>query len=340
MSECTPKQNVSLAPYTTFGIGGPASYFTSIANEAELLAALAWAQERELPVTILGGGSNVLIADAGVSGLVIKNDIDGVTYTEDADAVHVTAGAGVVWNELVSETVARGLWGLENLSAIPGSVGATPIQNVGAYGVEVSEYVAQVRVYDTIDETFYTLSAADCAFAYRDSLFKRAEGKCYIVTAVTLRLSREPTPKLHYKDLAARFSGAQPSQQEIRDAVVEIRSAKFPDWHTVGTAGSFFKNPIVTNETFSTLQRTYPELPGYPVDAARTKIALGWILEHVLQLRGVQHGSVGTYVGQALVVINCGGATASDTQQFARMIEERVYEVIGVPIEWEVTYLS
>lgn len=336
------QREVPLAPYTTFKIGGPAEYFVSVSTEKELEEAVAWAKERALSVTIIAGGSNVLIADEGVRGLVIKNDIGGITYEEKNGQVSVTAGAGVVWDDLVTEAATRGLWGFENLSAIPGSVGATPIQNVGAYGVEVADLIARVRVYDKERKLFTELSPEECGFAYRDSIFKHAEGKQYVVTAVTYVLSKDAQPKLQYKDLDKKFGEreAAPTLSEIRGAVIAIRRGKFPDWQTVGTAGSFFKNLILSKDEFNRIAARYPELPGFRTEDDNVKVPLGWILDHVLALKGVTEGAVGTYEHQALVVVNHGGATARDVQTFAQEIAQKVFDATGVYIEWEVTYVS
>lgn len=334
------KENEPLAAHTTLQVGGPAEYFAVAHSEEELAAYVREAKVHGLPVTVLGGGSNVLAPDEGLSGLVLKNEIDGIAETDDDGTVLVTAGAGVVFDELVAHTVARGYWGLENLSHIPGSVGATPIQNVGAYGVEIGNFVACVRVYDMEKDDFRTLKGNECAFGYRDSIFKHTEGAHLIVTSVTFRLSRTPAPRLSYKDLTERFGTSAPSQQEIRDAVIAIRAKKFPDWHRVGTAGSFFKNPIITNAQFDALRTRYPELPGFPAGDAHTKVALGWILDRVCELRGVRVGNVGTYEGQALVLVNHGNATAREIEQFAHNIASRVHERTGINIEWEVTRLE
>jgi UDP-N-acetylmuramate dehydrogenase len=331
------KTDIPLAPLTTFGIGGGAEYFTVVGNEDELAEAVRFAKEKNLPITILGGGSNVLVADNGVRGLVIKNEIGGIFYEENDVNTIVTAGAGVIWDELVAETVAKDLWGLENLSGIPGTVGATPIQNVGAYGTETADVLVSVRVFDIETETFSELPNGFCAFAYRDSIFKTREGKKYVVTHVAYTLLKKPDRKLAYKDLAARFGDTEPNLEEIRSAVLEIRSAKFPNWREMGTAGSFFKNPIISEESFSLLAEKYPDIPSFPAGQGFVKVPLGWILEHVLKIKGVHDGNVGTYKGQALVIVNYGNATAHEVDVFAKKIESRVNELCNVELEREIT---
>lgn len=329
-----PETGVSLASHTTFQIGGPAEWFVEVTREAELEAAVLWAEERELPITILGGGSNMLVSDTGVPGLTLKLMIDTVEQVGDEFIV----GAGKNFDELVAETVAAGYWGLENLSHIPGSVGATPVQNVGAYGVEVKDVISNVRVYDRATKNWQTLDAAACQFGYRDSLFKHEAGKDLIVSKVTFALSQTPKPRLEYRDLASAFAEEEaPSQAAIRNAVIGIRAQKFPDWHQVGTAGSFFKNPIITKAKYEALKATYAELPGYEVEPGKIKVPLAWVLQHVCDLRGRRAGTVGSYEGQALVVVNHGGATAAQVEAFATLVSDTVREKTGIEIEWEVT---
>ena len=327
-----------LSAHTTLQVGGPADFFSVFETEAELESVIAYAIENDLSVRVLGGGSNVLIPDEGMSGLIIKNSLLGMVPTVDGDSVRLTASAGESFDDVVLHCVTQGWWGLENLSHIPGSVGATPIQNVGAYGVEVKDVVESVRVFDIAAKEFKTLTNEDCKFGYRDSVFKSEAGKSYVVTAVTFRLSTHPKPLLAYKDLVKFFEeNKQPSLSEIREAVIEIRSKKFPDWKQVGTAGSFFKNPIVSADKFKKLREEYPEMPGYEMPSDTIKIPLGWILDKVLQVKGVREGNVGTYEGQALVLINHGGASSAEISAFAQNIINEVQERLDIVVEWEVT---
>lgn len=331
------KKDVSLAPYTTLKVGGKAKYFVVVKNEEELKETCSEARRLDLPVLVLGGGSNLLISDEGIGAVVIKNEIGGILYQELKDEVLVTAGGGVIWDDLVSDTVGHNLWGLENLSAIPGTVGATPIQNVGAYGVEVGELIESVRVYDMDSANFVTLSATDCHFAYRDSFFKTSVGRRHIIVSVTYRLSKEPRPRLLYKDLAEYFrSKANPLLLEVRQAIINTRSGKFPDWTKVGTAGSFFKNPIVGKEKMNELVKEYPALPVFVQEDGSAKISLGHVLDKICGLRGLREGNVGLYEKQALILVNYGDASAEEIKDFAQKISDAVFQKTKIRIEQEV----
>ncbi len=333
------QEQVPLATHTTFQVGGPAEYFLEVRNIEELITATAHARDRHLPVTILGGGSNVLIADSGIPGLVIRMAMDEVQIKEAGDLVTFECDAGVDFDTLIAQTVASGWWGLENLSAIPGSVGATPIQNVGAYGVEVSDLISSVQVYDHTAREIINLTTNQCQFSYRHSIFKTEQARDWVVTSVTFILSKKPRPQLSYPDLAPLRTQTIDHPQRISDHVRAVRSQKFPDWHTIGTAGSFFKNPIIPSTHYQKLQQQYPELPGYPIAEGMVKVPLGWILDRVCGLRGYQDGLVGTYKGQALVLIQTGSATAADIHEFAEHIKAKVRTTTGIAIEYEVTAL-
>ncbi len=330
--------DVLLAPYTTFQIGGKAEYFAIAKSIPELQELVAWADAKQIPILVLGSGSNVLINDTGLSRLVIKLEQSGITYEKMDETTLVTVAAGVVFDDLVQETISRELWGLENLSHIPGTVGATPIQNVGAYGVDVSSLITLVTVLDIEKNSLQTFSNERCQFGYRHSIFKTDLGKKYIVVSVTFSLSSVKQPRLEYKDLRNYFvENSSPTLRELREAVIAIRSQKFPDWKAVGTAGSFFKNPIIRRDHFDTLLAAYPELPGYVLSDSEVKVPLGWILDKVCNLKGYRLGQVGTYEGQSLVIVNYGGATFNDVKNFADYISEKVFEATQIKIEWEVT---
>ncbi len=334
------QKNQSLQPYTTLQVGGDAQYFVEVDSEASLDEAVGYAQANNLPVTVLGGGSNVLISEKGIQGLVIRMSITDVVTEVIGHRVLLTASAGMELDDLVAHAVAHGYWGLENLSHIPGTVGGAPIQNVGAYGVEVQDVIESVRVYNMQARKFQALTPTECEFEYRNSLFKKPEGAQHIVVAVTFILTTKATPQLSYKDLHTRFADAQPTLADIRQAVIEIRATKFPNWKIVGTAGSFFKNPILPQEKYEALCAKYPGLPGFDVGDGQTKVPLGWILDKVLHLKGYGNEKVGTYQEQALVLINKGDASAEDISSFAENIIQKVYEATGIEVQWEVTKLG
>ena len=329
------QNNVSLAPYTTLGVGGPADYFVVVHTVKELEAALLFAKQTAVPPLVLGGGSNVVLSDKGYRGLVIINNSTGRQYTEAGAGVLFSCGAGEVLDEAVADTVGRAYWGLENLSAIPGSVGATPIQNVGAYGVEVADVVQSVSAIhqETLEVKMFT--PAECVFGYRDSYFKTLAGQKWVITSVDFLLHTVARPKLAYADLQ-HLDHAEITQAKIREAVIAVRAGKFPDWHTIGTVGSFFKNPVITKEAFQLLQSKYPNLPGHETPAG-VKVPLGWVLDKVCGLKGHTDGAVGLFEQQALVLVAKPGATAAQIIAFAHAVIEKVTFETNLAVEREAT---
>lgn len=337
------KEQVILAPYTTLKVGGPAEYFAIARSEEDMTALANRARERGLRFVVIGGGSNILVSDHGVEGLVVKNEIKGVSSEVVGDSVFLTAGAGEIWDDVVDHAVSAGWWGLENLSAIPGTVGATPVQNVGAYGVEVGDLIESVRVLDVATGEVKEMTGIDCRFGYRDSVFKTESGRCLVILSVTYRLSLAPMPRLGYRDLSALFSDvdeARVAPTDVRAAVIDVRSGKFPNWKELGTAGSFFKNPIVTMAEYRRLSSKYPELPAFPEAEGKMKLSLGWMLDRVCALRGYREGNVGLYERQALVLVNFGDATATEIKNFAEKIREKVLAETQIEIEMEVRTLG
>jgi UDP-N-acetylmuramate dehydrogenase len=254
----------------------------------------------------------------------------------------VTAAAGEVWDDFIGTTIAKGLFGLENLSAIPGTVGATPVQNIGAYGSDASDFIESVRVLDLKTLEFRDLSNKDCLFAYRDSLFKHEKGR-YVVISVVFNLHNVPKINASYKDIAEYFEKnkiTDPSPLQVRQAVMEIRMGKLPDWKLWGTAGSFFKNPIITEEQFVDLKKRYPGLPGFPEPDSMMKISLAWILDKVCNLKGMTIGNVHIYEKQALVVVATPGATSKEVLELTQKIQSIVKEKVGLVIEAEVEWVN
>lgn len=338
----TVEEHVSLASLTTFKIGGPARYFCRAESVADLRQAVQFSKKKRLPLLVLGGGSNVLLPDKGFSGLVVKVDILGIELKEQGKNVLVIAGAGEIWDDLVALCVEKGLWGMENLSGIPGTVGGAPVQNIGAYGVELSELLEWVEVFDPRKGDLRQLSRRECKFGYRDSVFKQTD-KVLIVTRVALSLLKSGRPNLSYKDLKELFQKKKkqdPSLAEIRSAVLLIRSKKFPDLTRVGTAGSFFKNPLVSRSVYEKLRAQHPDLPGFKTGNGHVKLSLAWIIEHVCNLKKLRVGDAGVSEKQALVICNYGKANAQDVSALAEKITQAVYETTGIEIEPEVQMIA
>lgn len=353
------QEKISLAQYTTFKIGGPAKFFCVVTNENELIDAVKYASVNKLRIFVIGGGSNILISDNGFDGLVIKMEIKGIEFTdlnskqneiEHADKLEnsinknnviVRVGAGENWDDFVELAVSKGLYGIENLSSIPGTVGASAVQNIGAYGTEVSNVIKNVRALDTESLEFVLLSKAECEFSYRESIFKQKKGR-YIILKIDFELTRNGEINLEYEEIKDYFISkniSNTSLQNMRDAIVDIRQDKLPDWKKWGTAGSFFKNPIISLEKYESLKRVYPELPGYEESDGRIKVSLGWILDKICDARGFFMGNVGTYDRQALVVVTKPGATATEVVMFSNELMSRVQDKTGIKIEGEVDWV-
>lgn len=323
-----------LRRHNTFGFDVRARYAVHVRSEADLLASLEDPRGRGLPLVVLGGGSNVVLT-GDLEALVLLMEIPGYRVETGADAWLVTAGAGENWHGLVCRTIADGLPGLENLALIPGTAGAAPIQNIGAYGVELRERFAGLRALDRQTLRFVDLDLEQCAFGYRDSLFKQAGRDRYIITAVTLRLPRDWQPVLAYGELARELEGnAAPDAAAIRDAVIAIRSRKLPDPAQIGNAGSFFKNPLVSAEQRHALLASHPDLVSYAQPDGTFKLAAGWLIDRC-GFKGVNDGPVGVYGKQALVLVHHGGGTGAALLALATRIADTVQARFGVRIEPE-----
>lgn len=338
----TVQENIPLSQHTTFRVGGPARFFVQAETAEDVRAALALAREHHLPWLVLGGGSNVLVRDEGFPGVVIHMGIKGISYKDEKDGlVMVTAGAGEDWDSLVAQTVARGLWGLENLSFIPGTVGGAPVQNIGAYGVEIKALVEHISVLNTDTDTVEVLPEPVCRFAYRDSIFKRPEGKKYIILGASFRLSSHAAPRLTYKDVVEYFkdSPQPPALQAVRDAIIDIRMRKLPRVQEVGTAGSFFKNPVVSQERASALRARYPDMRTFVAEGDSIKISAAWLLDQIAQAKTLSVGDAAVWNTQSLVLINRAAAKARDVERLADMLVERVLEGTGITLEREVVLI-
>ncbi len=333
------EENVALAPYTTFKIGGLADYFCIVETKKDLEEALAFRKKKSLALYVIGGGSNILVADVGFRGLVIKLSLRGWIWRDiEHDSIEAVVASGENWDAFVAEAVSRGVYGVENLSGIPGSVGGTPIQNVGAYGMEVADVIVSVTACNIDTVIWHRFTNKECKFGYRDSFFKTPKGKKYIVTEVTFRLEKHGKLTTSYKDLAKYFSerGEAQTLASVRKAVLEIRGKKFPDLQKYGTAGSFFKNPMVEKRIVEKLKKQYPDMPSYDAPKNKIKIPAAWLIEHVGSFKGIKSGDVGSFQNQALVVVNYGAATAADVVQFGNKIIEDIFKKTGIHLEREV----
>lgn len=289
--------------------------------------------------TVLAGGNNILFTE----------DYDGVLLTpaarqialvsDDGDEVRLRVDAGVEWDDLVEWAVQRGLWGIENLSLIPGKAGAAPVQNIGAYGCEAKDAIRRVEMYCVETGTVLTLDAAHCGFGYRESVFKHDLKGRVIITAVEIALSHTPRPRLGYGDVEREVEArGGATLRNIREAICSIRRAKLPDPAVLGNAGSFFKNPVVEASVAENLLKAYPDMPHYPAPEGREKLAAGWLIDRA-GMKGHRAGNVGVHERQALVLVNHGGATGGEVIAFARTVQARVREKFGIEIDTEVNIL-
>lgn len=336
----TIEEQVPLAHLTTLRVGGPARYVIMCLTDEDVLAGVAFAREHRLPLIVLGGGSNVLASDEPYSGVVLVMKTEGIREVAQTDHyLEYAVSAGVSWDDFVQYVAERGLWGIENLAGIPGSTGATPVQNIGAYGMDVSQTISRVSVYDVETNAKTTIEAGECQFAYRDSRFKREPN--LIILEVVFRLQIHGEPRIGYPDLRKAQEEGVPlsTPKDIAAAVRIIRSYKFPDLRLFGTAGSFFKNPILTQEQFSKLSATYGAIPSFPHPDG-VKIPLAFILDHVLSLKGYKKGNTFLFGNQPLVVVADLGATATEIELLAQEIEEKVFDATHIRIEREVTHFS
>lgn len=348
------RTDVPLAPFCTLGVGGPARAYARVASEDDLLTAAAWARARALPLFLLGGGSNLLVADDGFPGLVAHLDLAGVSVAEAGDHVEVTAAAGEDWDALVARAVAAGWSGLECLSGIPGRVGATPIQNVGAYGQDVSETIVRVRCLELATGALLELPGEACGFGYRDSRFKTADRGRYAVLAVTFRLRPGAPPAVRYAELARALEGPPaPTLADARHAVLSLRRAKSmvldPADPNRRSAGSFFTNPTVRADAAERVRSVAGRahgaavaqaMPAFAGEDGRVKLSAAWLIERAGLAKGYGEGPVGLSSNHALAIVNRGGASAREIAAFARRVRDRVEERFGVRLAPEPVLLG
>jgi len=346
----TIQEHIPLAPLTTLQVGGPARYLVEGANEDDVQEAVDFARAKALPLFVLGGGSNLLVADSGWPGVVLKIAIGGITQQEEDSAVLFDAGAGVDWDQFVAQAVAADCAGVECLSGIPGSVGGTPVQNVGAYGQEVSETIDSVRAYDLKANRVVVVPEEACGFRYRTSIFNTTERGRYIILRVTYRLTQDGTPSLKYADLQKHFAatGGPPSLAQVRATVRQIRESKgmliVPGDADSRSAGSFFKNPVLSETQFHDLASRAElrglKIPSYPALDAQRKVSAAWLVEHSGFAKGFTLGAAGISCKHALALINTGSARAADIVRLKEKIQQDVEKAWGILLEPEPVFVG
>lgn len=328
--------NVDLQPHNTLAITARAEWFVAITDERQLPDVLAAARQQQLALTVIGGGSNIVLR-GDVPGLVVHIANKGFRVVgEDEQTVCVTVAAGEVWDDWVKQSLQLGYYGLENLSLIPGTVGASPVQNIGAYGVEIGELIEQVQGIDAISGEPIALAATDCAFAYRDSVFKHDLAGKIIITAVTFRLFRKPRTNLVYPALREVLSptDVEIDPHRIREAVCNLRRAKLPDPTVIPNAGSFFKNPVISLTQAEQLQSRHPDMPAYPVDTTCVKVPAAWLIDQA-GWKGRVKGPVAVHHSQALVLTNPGRGSGNELLALAQEIADNVEDCYGICLEME-----
>jgi UDP-N-acetylmuramate dehydrogenase len=335
------KEHFSLKPYNTFGIDATAAYFAEPSSVEEFKIILSENKFNPIKKFVLGGGSNVLLTN-DFDGLILKNNIKGIQLIkEDADFYYVKAGAGEVWHNVVMYCVNNNYGGLENLSLIPGTVGAGPIQNIGAYGVELKDYLHELEALNIADKKTYTFSNAACKFGYRESVFKRELKNQYIITFVTYKLLKNHQYNTRYGAIEKELEAMQVKNVTIKDiskAVCNIRNSKLPNPSQIGNAGSFFKNPEVSRNILNDLKPQFPEIVSYDVDANTVKLAAGWLIEQC-GWKGATMGDAGVHKLQALVLVNYGNAKGGEILELSQKIIDSVKSKFGVKLEREVNII-
>ncbi|MDN3550079.1 UDP-N-acetylmuramate dehydrogenase [Mucilaginibacter aquaedulcis] len=335
------QENVSLKNFNTFGIDAAARYFVEIAHEGELVELFADPQWQQTERLVIGGGSNLLLVN-DFNGLVIRINIRGIEHRISHNDVFVDAGGGEVWNDLVNYCVAHEYAGIENLSLIPGSVGASPIQNIGAYGVELKDVFVSCKAFEIATSTFKTFSKDDCKFGYRESVFKNELKGLYIITSVKFQLSLIPNINTQYGAIGQELANrgiTSPTIKDVSQVVSHIRVSKLPDPSTIGNAGSFFKNPLISTDEFKRVHDLFPDVVNYPGGDGLIKLAAGWLIEQC-GWKGKVVGNTGTWKNQALVLVNHGGATGAEVYAFSSQIIDSVYTKFGVMLQREVNIIN
>lgn len=333
------KRNISLKPYNTFAIEAKAKYFTDVFSISQLKNALQFAKENNFQFKIISGGSNVLFVEQEYE-FIIHILIGGIEKTFESEyEIHYKVGAGVKWHTFVKYCVNKGLGGIENLSLIPGSVGASPMQNIGAYGVEIKDVFKSLTALEISTGQLKIFSLKDCKFGYRESVFKNELKNKFIIIDVTYKLLKIPKFNISYGALSGLLEKKELSVSTISDAVISIRQSKLPDPSVIGNAGSFFKNPEVSNERFNKLKEKYPEIPSYNLDNGNVKIPAGWLIE-TCGWKGFRKNDAGCHKHQALVLVNYGSATGNEILDLSDEIVSSVKQKFGIELQKEVNILK
>ncbi|WP_107039278.1 UDP-N-acetylmuramate dehydrogenase [Brumimicrobium mesophilum] len=333
------QENVNLKPFNTFGITVHSEFFAPFTSVNELKSLLS--ELKTKPLLILGGGSNVLF-QSDYNGVVLRNEIKGIELIEESDKdVTLKVGAGIVWHDLVLHAIKNNWGGIENLSLIPGSVGASPMQNIGAYGVEIKDVFDSLEALEIATKKLKTFTHEECQFGYRESVFKKELKNKYVITSVTFKLSKSPVLNTSYgaieEELKARDI-SQPTIKDVSDAIISIRQSKLPDPKKIGNAGSFFKNPVIPLKQYLKLQLRYSEIPAYKVDEQNVKVPAGWLIDQS-GWKGKTFGDFGVHKRQALVLVNYKDATGKEIYDLSENIIQDISERYGINLEREVNII-
>lgn len=335
------QKDISLKPYNTFGMDVIASHFAGFRSVEELRLILNLPEIKSLQLLILGGGSNLLLTK-NFEGLVLKNELHGISILKtENEFAFVKSAAGEIWHNFVLFCIENNFGGVENLSLIPGSVGAAPMQNIGAYGIEIKDVFHELEAYEIATGKIRTFNLSECNFGYRESVFKRDLKDQYIITSVTFKLTKNPKLNTSYgaiNDELQKQGILNPTIKDVSNAVIAIRRSKLPDPKEIGNSGSFFKNPVVLKSHLEKLKETYSDIPSYPVDETHVKLAAGWLIEKA-GWKGKTVGNYGVHKNQALVLVNYGGAHGSDIFKLSEDILQSIKTQFGVELEREVNIL-
>lgn len=333
------EQNFSLEKYNTFHLPVKTRWFMEYESEEDVQKILRDEYFQECLSTHIGQGSNLLFIN-DYNGIILHSAIRGMeVVSEDEATVSLRVGAGEVWDEVVAYAISKGWGGIENLSLIPGEVGAAAVQNIGAYGVEIKDVIESVEAWNRLTFEKHVFTAEECGYGYRSSRFKDPHQDPHFITYVTLRLEKFPVFNIEYGALKQRLSDKALTLENVRETVISIRKEKLPDTESLGNAGSFFMNPLITGEHFERIRKEYPDVPSYPAEKGKVKVPAGWLIEKC-GFKGQRHGNVGVYEKQALVLVNFGGATGDEIALFAESIRAAVKERFGIELMPEVKYIA